>query len=123
MDDVARKKISYDWTKENGRFIPMPATYLNQRRWEDQATTISGSPVIAKVARYDRTRNTAVLTAWMKRMSAEGYDDGDITRACNEIYNTAEEDLTVEEIDRMSHSCAHPRKKWKGIANSNLTFP
>lgn len=24
------------WTKEGGKYIPMPATYLNQRRWEDQ---------------------------------------------------------------------------------------
>ena len=29
------------WTKEQGAFIPHPATYLNQRRWEDEkpATT------------------------------------------------------------------------------------
>jgi len=24
-----------DWVKEKGKFIPLPATYLNQRRWED----------------------------------------------------------------------------------------
>lgn len=27
---------SEQWTEENGRFIPNPATYLNQRRWEDE---------------------------------------------------------------------------------------
>ena len=26
---------SEQWKKENGQFIPNPATYLNQRRWED----------------------------------------------------------------------------------------
>lgn len=26
---------STQWTKDNGQFIPMPTTYLNQRRWED----------------------------------------------------------------------------------------
>ena len=26
------------WLKDNGQFIPMPATYINQRRWEDQET-------------------------------------------------------------------------------------
>ena len=26
---------SHDWTKENGQYIPHPATYLNGRRWED----------------------------------------------------------------------------------------
>lgn len=27
---------SEQWTKDNGQFIPHPATYLNQRRWEDE---------------------------------------------------------------------------------------
>ena len=25
-----------DWTKDNGTFIPMASTWLNQRRWEDE---------------------------------------------------------------------------------------
>ncbi|OYY20903.1 MAG: hypothetical protein B7Y69_09300 [Sphingobacteriia bacterium 35-40-8] len=28
---------SEGWTKNGGQFVPMPATYLNQRRWEDDA--------------------------------------------------------------------------------------
>jgi hypothetical protein len=32
------------WTKDNGQFIPMPATYLNQRRWEDE----QGGPIKGK---------------------------------------------------------------------------
>jgi len=27
---------SESWTKNNGQFIPMPATYLNQGRWDDE---------------------------------------------------------------------------------------
>ena len=27
---------SEQWTKDGGQFIPMPATYLNQKRWEDE---------------------------------------------------------------------------------------
>ena len=30
------QKISEDWTKENGKFIPYPASWLNGRRWEDE---------------------------------------------------------------------------------------
>lgn len=30
------QKKSVDWTKEGGKYIPMPSTYLNQRRWEDE---------------------------------------------------------------------------------------
>lgn len=29
---------STDWTKEGGKFVPNPATYVNQRRWEDEPT-------------------------------------------------------------------------------------
>lgn len=36
MADVERRIESADWRKEGGKFIPHPATYLNQRRWEDQ---------------------------------------------------------------------------------------
>lgn len=29
-------RASEQWTKDHGQFIPMPATWLNQRRWEDE---------------------------------------------------------------------------------------
>ena len=34
--DVDRRITLPDWIKENGKYIPHPATYLNQRRWEDE---------------------------------------------------------------------------------------
>ena len=37
LDDIARKAASDDWTKDGGKYVPNPATYLNQRRWEDEA--------------------------------------------------------------------------------------
>ena len=33
---VEAQKHSPQWEKENGRFIPNPATWLNQGRWEDE---------------------------------------------------------------------------------------
>ncbi len=33
---VRQQKKSEQWAKENGRYIPNPATWLNQERWEDQ---------------------------------------------------------------------------------------
>lgn len=33
---LERHKLTDGWAKENGRFIPHPATWLNGRRWEDQ---------------------------------------------------------------------------------------
>ena len=32
------QKQSYDWTKDNGQFIPYPASWINGRRWEDEIT-------------------------------------------------------------------------------------
>ncbi len=34
---VARHRASNDWQREGGRFVPHPATWLNGRRWEDEA--------------------------------------------------------------------------------------
>ena len=33
---IISAKKSDQWTRENGQFIPMPATYLRKRRWEDE---------------------------------------------------------------------------------------
>lgn len=33
------QKASDQWTKDGGRFIPHPATWLNARRWEDEVHT------------------------------------------------------------------------------------
>jgi hypothetical protein len=35
---IGRQLQGGDWQKEGGRFIPLPATWLNQRRWEDETT-------------------------------------------------------------------------------------
>jgi hypothetical protein len=35
---VAQSKSSDEWTKDDGRYIPYPTTYLNGRRWEDELT-------------------------------------------------------------------------------------
>ena len=39
-DHVARDD---QWKRERGRFIPNPATFLNQRRWEDEIATENSS--------------------------------------------------------------------------------
>lgn len=35
LNDIEARKDSEDWTKEGGKYVPNPATYINQRRWED----------------------------------------------------------------------------------------
>lgn len=39
---IERQKCSDQWLTENGRFIPHPATWLNQGRWEDEVTPAAG---------------------------------------------------------------------------------
>ena len=41
MNAVESQKHCEQWQKHNGQFIPNPATWLNQRRWEDEPGTPS----------------------------------------------------------------------------------
>ena len=36
LSAIDQQTRSEQWTRENGRFIPNPATWLNQGRWEDE---------------------------------------------------------------------------------------
>jgi len=48
MKGLSNWKASEQWTKDGGKFIPMPSTWLNQHRWEDEfdePKTISHSNV------------------------------------------------------------------------------
>ena len=42
--DIEAKATTEAWTKNGGQFIPNPATYLNQRRWEDGVAEPTSSP-------------------------------------------------------------------------------
>lgn len=37
---IEEQKRSVQWQKDEGQFIPLPSTWLNQRRWEDESTVI-----------------------------------------------------------------------------------
>lgn len=39
---VTREAASDQWTKEDGKWIPLPTTWLNQRRWENEGTRVVG---------------------------------------------------------------------------------
>lgn len=46
LADVERRKTAPEWAKDGGQFIPHPATYLTQRRWEDGPEIGQISPLI-----------------------------------------------------------------------------
>lgn len=38
---LKRQRVCEQWLRDGGRYIPLPATYLNQRRWEDEPTSLA----------------------------------------------------------------------------------
>ena len=57
-------KNSEQWQKQDGQFIPMPTTWLNQMRWEDEGITDQMSPDAAK----EHATSTAQTIAAKLRM-------------------------------------------------------
>ena len=45
-------KKSDQWTREGGRFIPHPGTWLNQRRWEDELPKAGGAKASVTAQMY-----------------------------------------------------------------------
>lgn len=46
---LAKQKRTEQWTRDNGKYIPHPATWLNQERWDDEVS-------IADNSQYQPTR-------------------------------------------------------------------
>jgi uncharacterized protein YdaU (DUF1376 family) len=44
IESVNQQKKTEQWQKDNGQFIPHPATWLNQGRWDDALTTEIDKP-------------------------------------------------------------------------------
>lgn len=51
MDGLSRWKESDQWNRDNGQYIPYPATWLNKQKWEDEISTapVRKDPAPAKV--------------------------------------------------------------------------
>ena len=75
---IAAASASFQWKKDKGRFIPNPATWLNQQRWEDELRPDMGMPD-PKQTPPNRTRfsnfeerpydaeDDAIGTAWLSK--------------------------------------------------------
>lgn len=74
MTSLSGQIMSPQWQKDNGQFIPHPATWLNQERWNDE-----DEAAIALKAKQDRV---AEKIAKLEKMLGRTYDpqiDGNIT--------------------------------------------
>ena len=59
-------KGSFDWMKENGKYIPHPATWLNAKGWEDEPSE-RFNPVVSD--------STLGMMDWARRKEMEAEDD------------------------------------------------
>lgn len=41
---IAAQRVSPDWTRNNGQYIPHPSTWINQERWDDEVTQSQPTP-------------------------------------------------------------------------------
>jgi len=49
MNKLAECKNSREWIRDNGQFIPYPATWLRQKRWEDEPVITEKPVTMTKV--------------------------------------------------------------------------
>lgn len=63
LQAVQAQSKTPDWTRDGGQYIPHPATWLNQRRWEDEVTlpglSSNGSPPETWAQAAERLRGTS----------------------------------------------------------------
>ena len=82
MTGLQKWSESYDWLKENGRYIPYPATWLNNMGWEDELPA-------EKAPEPDKPA---------KRVTAQQYEQRDYSIVQHELM--AEQDREMEEFMR-----------------------
>ena len=76
MASLSRQKMSDQWTRDGGKFIPHPTTWLNGRRWEDEgiqgdyAASAPGAPA----TKFEK--NMAVLDKALKNAQEEKGNGG-----------------------------------------------
>ena len=68
VEALERQTRSEQWTKEGGRYIPNPATWLNQGRWEDELEPARGNGYQT----HDQEMS-AEMQDWLRR-SMEGME-------------------------------------------------
>lgn len=64
LDKLARAKTCKEWVKDNGQFIPYPATWLNAKGWEDEfeQPQSSGNPFFDYARELDKQNRDEVYT-------------------------------------------------------------
>ncbi len=72
MTAVGKARTTEQWTKENGRYIPNPSTWLNQGRWDDEIKEVETNGEHRSLAETNG-REPAVLKQWNANTAAPGF--------------------------------------------------
>ena len=80
LEKLARATTCHDWTKDNGRFIPYPATWLRSEGWHDEITPNIGESQYpcGKILRNVETkneRNARVLNEFIGKVDPRFFDE------------------------------------------------
>lgn len=55
---VQKFKLWDEWRRDGGMYIPLPATFLNQRRWEDEIDIDLQEETISEAAKRKREESS-----------------------------------------------------------------
>ena len=70
---VEKQRASPQWTRDGGQYIPMPSTWINGRRWEDEVTVAPASAqsalrqVNAQMYQQREYADSDEMPEWLKR--------------------------------------------------------
>lgn len=70
-------KESENWKEKNGKYIPNPATWLNQKRWEDEV------PEESKISKMNPAQQ-AVIEAMENKLKKENQEQKQISEGINQ---------------------------------------
>ena len=76
MASLEKQKASFRWQKEEGRYIPFPANWLEGRRWEDEVSSEEINPYVY-----------APYNDFSKKKSEPSFDTDDFFEAAVRRYN------------------------------------
>lgn len=68
---IDRAKASADWTKDGGKYIPYPATWLNAKGWDDEESTSPDPTPDPDEINYRFNKDGALETLTRRELDAE----------------------------------------------------
>jgi len=69
IESINRSKSSRDWQKSEGQYIPYPASWLNNKRWEDKEPVRAAPQADMDAITDTRAADDEILTRAMERIN------------------------------------------------------